>query len=100
MKRVLIACIIAAGFAGVSVALGMLYLDYTRREGAWVESTMRRNELTQVEMDELMSAWEVHDTFVPSLLCGTAGVALLGLGLTLALFELRVFNRPGPPPLP
>lgn len=100
MKRIVIACIIAAGFAGVSVALGMLYLDFTRREGAWVEANMRGGTLTQAEMDELMSAWEVHETFVPSLIGGTAGVALLGLGATLAVFELPWFNRTKPTAVP
>lgn len=100
MKRIVIACIIAAGFAGVSIALGMLYLDFTRREGAWVEATVRGDQLSDAEMDELMSAWEEHQTFVPSLIGGTVGVALLGLGATLAIFELPLFNRTKPPPVP
>lgn len=92
-RRLTIALCVALGLGGVSIALGMIYLDYVKREGAWVEAGMRGHDLTTDEQDTLLKVWTDKNSFVPALIGGTLGVVLLGLGGTLALFELRVFNR-------
>ena len=94
MKRVIIALLVAFGLGCIAVALGMLYLDYSAREKAWVESQMRGRSLNSAEQDELLTAWDNKETFLPAIISGSAGAALFGAGLVLAAFELPVFASP------
>lgn len=91
MKRIVIAMLVAIGLAGVGLALGLLYLDFTAREGAWVEAHLRGRELSREEQDQLLGAWETSRNFLPALVAGSVGVALCGAGLVLAAFELPIF---------
>ncbi|MBC7772277.1 MAG: hypothetical protein H7210_07275 [Pyrinomonadaceae bacterium] len=93
IPRLLIAMVIALGFASVSVALGLLYLDFTAQQGARVELTVRADELTPKEQETLLLAWRVDRNFYKALVAGTLGVALIGGGLVLVLFELRPAGR-------
>lgn len=93
MKRFGIAACIALGLAGISVALGMLYLDFVRREGAWVEATMRGPTMNASQQDALLLAWTETPGFVTALTSGTIGVVLLGLGGVMMIFELRWFAK-------
>ncbi|MEM1166628.1 MAG: hypothetical protein AAGI30_10105 [Planctomycetota bacterium] len=95
-SRTGIASVVAPGLACVSIALGLLYLDGRRRERAYLEAVIRGDDLSEAEYDELLEAWGNLALFVPSLVSGTPGVALLGFGATLAVFELPAFRRRTP----
>lgn len=96
MKRVLIATLVGIGLSCLGLALGLLYLDFTAREGAWVEAHLRGRDLSEQEQDALLAAWDTSRNFLPALVSGSLGAALLGVGLVLAAFELRVFSAKAP----
>lgn len=126
MKRTIAVLLVALGLACVSVALGLIYIDYSEREGRWVQLTMEANlneppplfvsldkelvskmktedhELKAPSIqtdkkiklsDEDMKLWFDHSRSYVAMGFGTFGVAFLGAGLMLAIFELRVFSR-------
>ncbi len=95
MKRAAAVILIALGLAGVSVALGFIYMDYVRREGAWVEATAFHHDLSREQRAEILRTWEDPGRGWWAFTTGTIGVACFGAGATLALFELPFFrNRP------
>ncbi len=91
--------LVALGLAGVSIALGCLYADFTRREGAWVELRTQSGQMSDEERQAVLQAWKGPDNFIPALLAGTLGVAALGAGALFALFEMP-FMRPKEPTAP
>ncbi len=97
LTRALAVCLIAFGLAGVSVALGFIYLDFVRREGAWVDLHTLPRSAADEERQRILEAWRDPGRGWPALIAGTAGVAMLGAGLTIAIFELPPF-RPRPAP--
>jgi hypothetical protein len=97
--RITAVILVACGLAGVSIALGFLYADFTRREGAWVELRTHSGQMSDQERLAVLQAWKGPDNFAPALVAGTLGVAALGAGTLLALFEMP-FMRPKEPTAP
>ena len=95
--RIVATLCVALGLAGISVALGFIYIDFIEREGAWMELTARHGDLDESEEQELLAAWEDPGHAWPALGAGTLGVALLGSGVMLAAFQLPVFNKANQP---
>ena len=102
MNRKVIALTIGLGLACLSIALGMLYLDFTAREGAWMEMRMKNGQsLTPAEQAKILEAWQPQRNVRYALLAGSLGVALLGGGGVLGAFEIwgargRCRCRPDP----
>lgn len=92
MQKLLIVLAIGLGLVGVSVALGYLYVDFTHREGAWAELHFTP-DATPAERQQILDAWRDIEHFETALVSGTAGVALIGMGLIGAIFQLRAFRR-------
>ena len=90
--RLLAIICLALGLGGVSVALGFIYDDYTKREGAWVDLTTRSDEPDSQERQELLDTWREKENWQVSLLSGTAGVMLIGAGIGIIFFELPWFR--------
>lgn len=88
-KRLEVACIVALGFACLSIALGLLYFDWMAQERARHEIELRGKQLSSTEQDVLLDAWKMQKYGVPALVFGTAGAALVGGGLVLGVFEFR-----------
>lgn len=91
MPKWVIVLLIGLGFGGVSVALGYLYKDFTHREGAWAELQFSP-PATQAERQKVLDAWRDIEGFEASLVSGTIGVMLLGMGVAGAVLRLRWFN--------
>jgi ABC-type phosphate transport system permease subunit len=87
--RMTIAFLVAAGLAGVSIALGLLYFDFNAQQQARHEILLRGQALSQQQQDQLLEAWNSQKYGVPALIFGTLGVALLGAGVAFAAFEWR-----------
>lgn len=86
--RIIAITCLALGLGCVSLALGFIYDDFTKREGAWVDLTTRRSEPSEEEREKLLDAWREKENWQVSLMSGTLGVMLLGAGLGIIVFEL------------
>ncbi|HCT46684.1 MAG: hypothetical protein CMJ35_11135 [Phycisphaerae bacterium] len=86
--RIIAITCLALGLGCVSLALGFIYDDFTKREGAWVDLTTRRTEPSEEEREKLLDAWREKENWQVSLMSGTLGVMLLGAGLGIIVFEL------------
>jgi hypothetical protein len=93
--RVTAVFLVALGMAGVAIALGFLYKDSVRREGAWADLQSRIGRVSEEERRAVLKAWEGPDHFMPALVSGTAGATALGAGLLIAVFELPMMGRRG-----
>ena len=93
LTRSLSVLFIALGLAGISIALGFIYMDYVKREGAWVEMTYTGDDKTPAERDAILDAWRDPGRGWGAFGAGTLGVALLGAGVAIGVFELPVFSR-------
>jgi len=91
-SRMLAIVFIAIGMGLLSLALGYIYVDFTNREGAWVDLTTRREEPTQAEREQILEAWRTRGNWQISLVTGTFAVTLLGAGAGLVIFELPWFQ--------
>ena len=87
-NRIIAITCLALGLGCVSLALGFIYDDFTKREGAWVDLTTRRSEPSEEEREKLLDAWREKENWQVSLMSGTLGVMLLGAGLGIIVFEL------------
>ncbi|MEM1424240.1 MAG: hypothetical protein AAGH64_09575 [Planctomycetota bacterium] len=87
MRALLIVVAVGLGMAGVSVALGYLYVDFTHREGAWAELRFTP-DLSDDERQEILEAWREIEHFETALVAGTGGVAFLGMGIAGAVLQL------------
>ncbi|MFI4893930.1 MAG: hypothetical protein ACIAQ0_10915 [Phycisphaerales bacterium JB058] len=93
LARTISVVCIAIGLAGVSIALGFIYMDFVKREGAWVEMMYRNIELNSAERDQLLDAWRDPGRGWGAFAAGTLGVSMLGAGFAIGAFELPVFRR-------
>lgn len=93
MSRIVIVILIALGLAGVSIALGFIYMDFVKREGAWVEATQFGSTMSESERQAILDAWRDPGRGWAAFTAGTVGVALFGAGCVMTLFELPFFNR-------
>lgn len=84
IRRIVAVLLFAGGLGLVGIALGLIYMDFKEREGAWVQA----QHIASPEMD----AWKVDEHDRLALYIGSAGAAAVGAGLLLALFELRWFQ--------
>jgi hypothetical protein len=99
-SRMLAIVFLSLGMGMLSLALGYIYVDFTNREGAWVDLTTRREEPTQAEREQILDAWRTRDNWQISLVSGTLAVTMLGAGVGIVIFELPWFQtkRAGPEP--
>ncbi len=84
IRRIIAVLLFAGGLGLVGIALGLIYMDFKQREGAWVQA--RYGQETELE------AWQVDDHDRQALYFGSAGAAAVGAGLLLAVFELPWFQ--------
>lgn len=91
-SRMLAIVFFAIGMGLLSLALGYIYVDFTNREGAWVDLTTRRQEPTPSEREQILEAWRTRDNWQISLVTGTLAVTMLGAGAGLVVFELPWFQ--------
>lgn len=89
----------ALGLTGVSIALGLLYRDVTNQDRARAEiALMTRTRIESVDSDDLWHAWSPR-LWAGALVSGTLGVATLGAGATIILYDLacafRSRSQPG-----
>lgn len=89
-RRIIAVLLFAGGLGLVGVALGLIYMDFKEREGAWVQAEHGQTPDA--------AAWQVDEHDRQALYLGSAGAAAVGAGLLLALFELRWFQGGGPGP--
>lgn len=92
MSRSVAVVLVALGLAGVGVALGLIYIDFREREGRWLELTTRAKAHGDDPSQQDLAPWFDHTHAYAALGAGTAGVACLGAGFMMALFQLRVFR--------
>lgn len=94
----LTAALCAIGLAGVSIALGLLYRDQSLQERALAElSIAYQRPLDASDNDDILAAWD-PGLWLGALVSGTAGVALLGAGGVVFLYDLpRLVRRRDPP---
>ena len=92
MTRQMIVLLVGLGLFFIGVALGLIYMDFRSREGAWVELA-HDNTLTDAERDLLMANWEEDSQTWAALVTGSLGAALTGAGGVLLIMELRWFQR-------
>lgn len=83
-RRIIAVLLFAGGLGLVGIALGLIYMDFKQREGAWVQA----HHGGEPEME----AWKVDEHDRQALYFGSAGAAAFGAGLLLAVFELRWFQ--------
>ncbi|MFG0245169.1 MAG: hypothetical protein ACF8MF_03850 [Phycisphaerales bacterium JB052] len=88
LTRIIAIICLALGLGCVSLALGFIYDDFTKREGAWVDLTTRRTEPSEEEREQLLDVWREKENWQVALMSGTLGVMLLGAGLGIIVFEL------------
>ncbi len=80
------------GLCFIGVALGLIYMDFRAREGAWVELS-HRPHISDSERDALMAAWDAGSEQWGALVAGSLGAALCGAGGIMLILELRWFQR-------
>lgn len=101
IRWIAVACI-ALGLMGVSLALGCLYRDVVAMDKAIAEIKQgpAKGESSQVP-EAVFAKWQDPADFTRALISGTLGVALLGAGVSIQVFQSRPFNRrldePGQP---
>lgn len=90
--RIIIVLCTVVGLGLIGTALGLIYMDFRAREGAWMELT-HDPLLSKSERDLLMDAWEEDSETWVALVTGSLGAATFGAGAVLLLMELRWFQR-------
>ena len=90
--RLAIVLLTALGLALVGVALGLIYMDFRAREGAWVE-LIHDPALADYERDLLMREWDRNAEAWAALVTGSLGAAACGGAAVLLLMQLRWFQQ-------
>ena len=97
-NRVLAVLLVGVGMLFGGVSLGLLYMDFKQREGAWVEST--RFRVVEGDFGEPIDGarfnpWETDGFDVAQLVFGSVAMACVGSGLMIAIFNLPWFRHAG-----
>lgn len=98
MNRVLAVLLVGVGMLFGGVSLGLLYMDFKQREGAWVESTRFRvieGDFGEPIEGARRNPWETDGFDVAQLVFGSLAMAFVGSGLMIAVFNLPWFQRAG-----